>query len=398
MRTYISLQTPHHWVQVDRAGKAVGSGQADSLSSAEIPRSGAMIVGVVPGGDVTVHNVDIPARQRSKLVAAVPYALEESLSTDIDALHFSVLKWSPGSPAVVAVCARDRMDQWLQDAADADLRLDAVVADFQLLPIHPQSRMTVAKNDSGDVSILDASGVAMVLDEDMIEYWWQDQEDTDVAVAVNDDSLARQIAAAGGSRVSEWNIGDNFTYWLANRTDNVELGDSLLQGEYEPEGRGKASGWLKVAAFIFGLSIAIKLGSDGAEYFWLTKRNQQLDNQIQQIWGQTFPGARAVDPFTARTQMENRLNSLRSGVTGSGDFQQLLSVVSKAIPNSQAKVEEVAFRDNELTLTTSTADFAGLDQFKKMIERSQDIQVELKSSSSRDNRVSGQFKLRRRGA
>jgi|GEM_PF-2001533 len=398
MRTYISLQAPHRWVQVDRAGKPTSSGTVDELDAPEVPVGNSMIVGVVPGGDVTIREVDIPIRQRSKLVSAVPFALEESLSADIESLHFSILKWSPGTPATVGVCSRDKMDQWCQVAADAGLRIDAIVPDFLLLPMHPQSRMTVARTSENEISVRSSDGSAMVLDEEFIEYWWQDQKDNSLAVTVNDNSIARKLVSAGGTQVSEWNIGDNFTTWVANHDGLPSLDTSLLQGEFEPDHRGKSSGWVMVAAVVFGISIATMLGAGAAEYFLLNKRNTELNNEIQKIWADTFPGGRQVDPFTARTQMENKLNQLRSGVTGSGDFQQLLSVVSKAVPQSDARVEEVAFRDNELILTCSTADFAGLDRFKQQIEQSPDVFVELQSSSSRDNRVSGQFKLKRRGA
>ncbi len=398
MRTYISLQAPHRWVQVDRAGKPVSSGVVEELDSPEVPIANSMIVGVVPGGDVTIREVEIPARQRSKVVAAIPFALEDSLSADIETLHFSLLKWAPGTPAQVGICSRDKIDQWCQDAADAGLRLDAIVPDFLLLPLHPQSRMTVARTGDNELAVRSADGSALVLDEDMLEYWWQDLDEESRAVAVNDNAIARKLVAAGGSQVSEWNIGDNFTSWLANQDEPPSLDMSLMQGDFEAEHRGNSSIGLKVAAVIFGLSLAIKLGSDGAEYFWLTKRSDQLNTEIQQIWAKTFPGSKQVDPFTARIQMENKLNQLRSGITGSGDFQQLLSVVSRAVPQSEARVEEVAFRDNELILTCSTADFAGLDRFKQRIEQSPDVSVELQSSSSRDNRVSGQFKLTRRGA
>jgi len=170
MRTYISLTRPHRYVQVDRAGKPTRNGVVDALDSPDLIVANTMVVGVVPGADVTIRSVDIPARQRAKVEAAIPFALEDTLSADIETLHFSLLKWTAGNPAIVGIASRDKMDQWIQDAADAGLRLDGVVPDSLLLPLHPQSRMTLAVEDTGLIHVRDDEGASMVINDDTLEY------------------------------------------------------------------------------------------------------------------------------------------------------------------------------------------------------------------------------------
>ena len=45
------------------------------------------MVALVPSAHVLLTHAQVPARRASQLLAAVPYALEESLAGDVDDLH-----------------------------------------------------------------------------------------------------------------------------------------------------------------------------------------------------------------------------------------------------------------------------------------------------------------------
>lgn len=399
MRTYVALEKPHLWVSVDRKGRVTDSGVASALISDELPADKGLVVGVIPGAEVVVKRVSVPAKSRKKAIAAIPFALEDSLTADVDDLHFSLLEWSAGEEATVAIVGRDRMRQWVDACNDGGFELDGIVPEFDLVPTHPQARLTIVRGSDGVVRINSDDGTGKTLDGSLFDLWWQEVEDKSMSVAVNDRRLAEMLIRMGGTSVAEWDIGNNYAEWLSHRGSALDMERNLLQGEYEPEHRNNASWPMKAAAIVFGLALAIKLGSDGAEYLWLNQRDSQLDQQLQSTWVEMFPDSPgAVDPFSVESRVQAELERLQTGNVSTGDFQQLLAAVSRSVPQTQAQVEEVTFRDNTLIVTCSSADFAGLDVLQQQFDADEDVVAELESSGARDDRVSGRFRISRRGA
>jgi len=348
---------------------------------------------------VVVKRVHVPAKSRKKAVAAIPFALEDSLTADVEDLHFSLLEWSPGEAAVVAIVSKDRMQVWMDSCQDGGFELDGIVPEFDLVPTHPQAQMTIVRGSDGIVRINNEDGTGKTLDGSLFDIWWQEVEDKSLSVAVNDRRLAEMLIRMGGTSVAEWDIGDNYAEWLAHRGGVLDMERNLLQGEYEPEHRNTASWPLKAAAVIFGLALAIKLGSDAAEYLFLTKQNKFYDDRIQSTWATMFPDNPGnVDPFSVESRVQSEIDRLQTGTVSNGDFQQLLAAVSRSVPQTQAVVEEVSFKENALIVTCSSNDFAGLDILKQQFDADEDVIAELESSGARDDRVSGRFRISRRGA
>jgi general secretion pathway protein L len=71
---------------------------------AEVPTAiqrGDRVLALVPGERVLLYHVAIPARSRSAQLQALPYALEERLSEDLEAMHIV-----PGSRLPDGGCRR----------------------------------------------------------------------------------------------------------------------------------------------------------------------------------------------------------------------------------------------------------------------------------------------------
>ncbi|MDH3375731.1 MAG: type II secretion system protein GspL [Gammaproteobacteria bacterium] len=392
MTVYVSVNSPYRWAVLDRRGRLVDRGVADSLGSLAAEH-GSAVTGVVPGQDVVIHPLHLPAIGRHKALSAIPYALEDKLSADIDTLHFVLLQWSPGSESSVAVVAKDLLHSWVTKLNDAGLNTIALVPEYCLLPTHSRAPITVAKSDDGHVHVRGPGTAGMSIDPAMLEFWWQEFDDKTVSLAVNDNKLAKSFIAAGASRVSEWSLGSDFTEWLSNWDDGVRIANyNLLQGL----NNGTISGDTRLFKWAIGIAAAtiiLSLIADIAEYQVLQRKTARLDREIQAIFTTTFPEVtRIVNP---RVQMEQQLRNLRSGTQGSGDFQYLLSALAQSAPVVQATVEEINYRDNTLLVICSTQDFAGLDRLRKRFEAIEGVTVQLLSSGSRDNLVTGRFGLQR---
>src|SRR5690349_2170785 len=57
--------------------------------------AGRRVVLFVPGADVRLATVQVPARAVPRILQAAPYALEDQFAEDVDTLHFAI--GTPGS-------------------------------------------------------------------------------------------------------------------------------------------------------------------------------------------------------------------------------------------------------------------------------------------------------------
>ena len=392
MTVYVNVTSPHRWAVLDRGGRLVDRGVADSLGALEAEH-GSAVIGVVPGQDVVIQPVLLPAIGRHKALAAIPYALEDKLSADIDTLHFVLLHWSPGAESSVAVVAKDLLRSWVTKLNEAGLHPTALVPEYFLLPTHSLAPITIAKSDDGLIHVRGPGTVGMSIDASMIEFWWQEFDDKTVSLAVNDSELAKYFISSDASRVSEWPLGVDFTDWLSHWDNGIRTGRfNLLQG-VDDSGSAEVSRLFKWAIGIAAMTIILSVFFDIAEYRFLQRNSARLDQKIQAVFTAAFPKVtRIVDP---RVQMEQQLVNLRSGNQASGDFQFLLNALAQTVSVAQATVEEINYRDDTLLVICNTKDFAGLDRLRKHFEAIEGVAVQLLSSGSRDNLVTGRFGLRR---
>jgi len=116
MKLFIRLEAPYEWVRVN-AAKVEAFGEVASMSEYPLSEDYA-VIGVVPGEWVTAHNVSLPAKSRKQFNVALPYALEEAISEDVDNMHFSCRDWKVGEASTVLVVAKDKMQYWQALAND----------------------------------------------------------------------------------------------------------------------------------------------------------------------------------------------------------------------------------------------------------------------------------------
>src|SRR5579883_893980 len=102
-----------HWLIIDPRGAAVGPPQSGPLNLAAARTSGRRVCVLVPGTDVLLADPEVPVKAGVKPAQLVPYALEEHLAEDIDALHFALGRRRGESTRLpVAVVARSLIDEW----------------------------------------------------------------------------------------------------------------------------------------------------------------------------------------------------------------------------------------------------------------------------------------------
>jgi len=120
------------YLVANRAGQVVERG----LLSVDGPPLGRAdrTVAVVPGVDVLVRWLDLPAGSAAQQGAAALWALAGDLATPADRLVVALGRDAALGPRMVAVAARARLESWIDYLAAFGVRADAFIPDCLALP------------------------------------------------------------------------------------------------------------------------------------------------------------------------------------------------------------------------------------------------------------------------
>jgi general secretion pathway protein L len=120
---------PPHWLLLQPDGR---NSHGHGLP---LPQADRTLL-VVPGADLRMVWLTLPAGTPPQVHAAARLSLAEHLAEDPQTLHVALGPAEPGQPRLVAAMAPSRLQAWLQQAQRWDIVADAVVPDCLMLAPH----------------------------------------------------------------------------------------------------------------------------------------------------------------------------------------------------------------------------------------------------------------------
>ncbi|TCV83415.1 type II secretion system protein GspL [Sulfurirhabdus autotrophica] len=322
------------WVLRDTQGRIVHRG--DSPLSA-IPKADNVQV-VVPASMVLLAQVRVPTRNRRKMLQLLPYAVEEKLMYDPDAIHVAAGPQLLNGETVVALIDKGWMKRVLSELQSNGL-LPRQMLPETLLPCVSPGKWTMVWNgregfvrkDSVSGSSIDGGnletpplGLMLAVKEAAAKGNAPQKirlQLTKGAEMPSLESWATKLdVAVSLEPIWEW----------YSATDKLDKGINLLQGEFAPAGFN--SDWLtkyKLPLILAGLILLLQFGGGITEWSILTYQKHQLENQIQQFFHQAFPEAKVI--VDAPLQMQRNLAQLRHA-KGLSDPTDFLPMLAKVVP------------------------------------------------------------------
>ncbi len=386
MSLYFTINQPHQWVILGAKG-VENTGVAGNLS--ELPAAGQRCIAVVPGEQVVTRVEVMPVKNRAKLMAAIPYAIEDSLISRVDDLHFLLLDIGDAKRVTFAYVSRQLMTSWLAQIHEAGVKVDAMLPDYFLLPGAAPDTALITMTDDKRVLVRSGLYQGAVIDPGNLPAWLNelDKETT----LITDDSLAAQLPDEMGRRLIKKKIGGELPDWLSQGAP--DYGAGLLNREFTQGSRRSFFKQYWPAVAMIALAGFIKLGSDVAELVWLQKTNTQLEQSMQSLYQELFPGSKLL-PGRARVQTKNKIDSLQNRSAGN-DFTYLLVTSSALLKSQQVTYEELDYRDGQLVAVLTLNDFAHLDRVRQKLQDDPSLNVSLKQSGARGNKVQARFVITR---
>ena len=384
--------TNFEWALYARAGQKLAGGLAAQFDEVQqILEQNAIddvqIVGLVPANTINSTQVTIPGKQSRYVQQALPFAVEEQLTEDLDSVHLALGDKNSDGSYSVEVINRRFFECFYDALTETGYAIHGIFSDASLLPIKDidiaigfEDDWALINFEPHTVSRVKLFNLANYV-ESSLNNGKADGADTEGSKKVHCYIPPQQLESLKIILAElQQNDGVEFTSHDLN-IPLIELlceswfqqgsqGINLCQGEFKVSSTNGPSfkKWYAVAA-VASIWFLLQVGLDiGKGYYYQAEANK-YESQALQVYKNIFPAERRVTVNNLRRTLKGKLSV--AGSTGGGNnFLSLLSETGyqySQIPNSEAiKFNSVNFSDQrkELTIELRAASFQQLDQLK----------------------------------
>jgi general secretion pathway protein L len=379
-------QNPVFWiVWSDTEQEIIASGELPNTSELTTlaERAGDRpVIALAPSSDVLLKWVELPPRAGRKVLAAIPYMLEDELSTDVTEQFFA-LGPKQGNRQAVAIVKHAQLQFWRDAMAEANLYCDKLIPDVLALPENPEGWSLLAVGNDWIVRQDVWSGMQGEQDWLLpaIQHFAKQQED---ALKIHDYS---GIEVGTLSNI-EWlpQTLEMPMHVLVNGSQNAKF--NLLQGDYKVK-RKTNSTWQqwRWVAILAGVALLLSVADKGITLATLNKQHAQLTTQIDDEIKRGFPDIGVYRDV--RRKVNSELAKLEQGGNGVS-MLAMLEQLGPAFAQNRVKPQSLRYdgERNELRIQAAAANFEALEQFRNQAE-SAGYEVQQGAINNRDNQVIG---------
>lgn len=340
------------------------------------------VTALAPSSDVLLKWVTLPPRAGRKVINAIPFMLEDELSTDVTEQFFAMGPKS-GNQQAVAIVKHAQIKFWMSALEDAGLYCDKIVPDVLALPTNPEGWSLLAVGNEWLIRQDQWSGMQGEPDWLLpgIVHFAKQQEDP---LVIHDYTGIETSQLAN----IDWQVQtlEMPMHVLVKGTQNATF--NLLQGEYKVKKKTNET-WRqwRVAAILACVALTLSVADKAIT---LSSLNSQYDSLVQQTNDEIkrgFPEIRVIRDV--RRMLNKRLTELEQGGTGVSVLA-MLEQLGTAFSQTQVKPQALRYdsQRKELRLQAAASNFTALERFSNQAEQS-GFSVEQGAINNRDNQVIG---------
>jgi general secretion pathway protein L len=405
-------QEETEWLTLDELGAPATLKQRGPLSLAAAIARNAKVTVLAPATQILLAEPELPPGSGLRLARAVPFALEEQLTEDIDQLAFAIGRRHASGRTPVAVVSRAVLQGWISELGAAGIEPAAMYADMSLMPENPGQTVLWLENDRLAVRrpgalpfsveltpVADALIVAGVIEDPLApaevpkalesailyvtrEDWARVQDEFE-ALLEKFESLKIQI------------LTDGPLPWLAREIAAHEA-VNLLQGEYA-RGTDYGERWRewRTAAMLAVALLVVHVTAQALQIHKANHESAELNGQMSQIFSIAMPADKMVDP---RRQMQSQLDRIRRSGAGPQYFLRTLQVLGGAIAGTpKATIDSMSYHERALDIKITAPDLAALTQISQYAGK-QGLTAEIQSSTPTATGIEAHMQLRAQGS
>ncbi|WP_321351378.1 type II secretion system protein GspL [Halopseudomonas oceani] len=384
---------PLHWWRLERDGQVQDQG-CDPLSVLQGRYPGARVKALLADG-VNLLRASLPGQRAAALKAALPFALEEQLSQDVDELHIVMGPRRSDSRISAAVVERRLLEQWLEYFSAAGLRLEA------LLPVTavpadavPAAGVRVQASpwpQDARWLVTDSAAEAVLLEQSMLAIWLRkrllERDEAERAVELAGEAAAGlEVLLPAGVSVTR----SQATLTLQQQFAVTDF--NLLSGPYAVSMAPPPWRVLRPALVAMAATLVLGIGWLAAERYALQQQRDALQLRIERSFSEALPGERMLDPAM---QFRQRLNSASGGGAQPSAGQLLYAVYSAVGQQQGVEVKQLRGSRDELEVELKVATFANLEQLRSQLTATRGVSESLLGADSDSGSVTARLRITR---
>ncbi len=401
-------QEETEWLALDAADQAAPTRQRGTLSlAAAVWRSGKLLV-LAPATQMLLTEVELPPGSGAKLARAVPFALEEQLTEDLDQLNFAIGQRRPDGRTPVAVTSLPVLQGWLAELRAAGLEPQALYPDISLIPENPGqtvlwlegSRLAVRRPGEPPFAVeLSPVGEALVVAGVIADPLVQGAEPTALESAIlyvtredwakNQDEFEQLVEKFASLKVQL--LADGALPWLARGIETTEA-INLLQGDFarSTDYQERWRRW-RTAAILAAALLTVHVAAEALQLRQAKRASIALDNQITEVFSSTMPNTPLREP---RKQMQSRLQLIRKSGSSPQYFLRDLQALSGAIASApNVSIDALSYREQSMDMKLTAPNLAAVSQVTQFLTK-QELSADIQSSTPAAGGVEAHLQIR----
>lgn len=356
----------------------------------ELQRPDHRVVFAAPGSAIRLLELEVQPEERRHLAAALPFMLEDSLSEDVESLHFARVLLDKDRYGV-AIVAREQMSLWIETLKQVSTRLPWIPEPL-LLPWIDGEWTLLIEEESVLVRFGRCEGtrIERSLLPTLLSAVQSEAMPARVVVYGDDEVADRMALPAGLAAPVEWRRGGLATAMLLSDTRGPT--PDLLQGDFAPQFPYARwwSQWRALAALLL-VALVLHLLSGWSDYRRLEDENLALRADIQSLYRSINPRGAIAD---VEKQLSRQLDELRGGEAGQS-FTALLVPLARLM----AEREGMALaslnynqRNGQLRLNLLAPSFAEVEDLRSALTEA-GFETTLENSSRSGGQVRARLRL-----
>jgi general secretion pathway protein L len=405
-------QDETEWLMIDAGGVPATTRQRGPLTLAAAVARGANIVVLAPATQILMAEPELPPGSGVKLARAVPFALEEQLTEDIDQLSFAIGRRRPAGGTPVAVVSRSVLQEWMASLTAAGIEPVAMYPDISLIAENPgqtvlwleQGRLAVRRPGALPFAVelspvSEALVVAGVIADPLDATAEPKSLESIVLYATREDWAGAkadfEMLADKFESLRVQLLTDGPLPWLAASVQSTDA-VNLLQGDFaRATDYGERWRQWRTAACLAAALLFAHVAAQALQIRHANRETAVLDAQIASVFSSAMPAATLQDP---RRQMQSRLDRIRKSGGGPEYFLRTLQTLSGAMAvTPKTSIDALSYREESVDMKVSAPSLAALSQLSQFVG-TQGMTADIQSSTPVPTGVEAHLQIRPQAA
>lgn len=392
------------WWRLDRDGRPVEQGE-NSLDELKSRFSGEKMRALVPPSAVTLYRVSIPVRRAAAVRAALPFALEDKMSQELEELHFVPGPRRADDSFAAAVVEQENMQLWQAMFLEAGWRLEALIplaslhaedVPADVMRVYPSpwpsaAPLVVVTSADQEPAIVESGLLAFWLSRRLAERSVEDRQLEVVGLDPARLGIDQSVVVETLQGESDKGLGA-----LLTRAAMLRPQMNLLSGPYS---NGMATPpWrrMRPALIAAGVLLAILTAQFAAEHIILSNERDRLYAEIDRVFDTSMPNARRVDPVTQFRQALEGGGASANGRQGMGPL--LHDVLAIARQGEDNRIRQFRASPAEVEIELQLESFADLEALRARLVEKEGLRESLQGADSGTEGVTARLKVERSGS